>query len=258
METENYSDETVNYIYGDLNEQERAVFEEKMKSDPALASDVSRLKEIIDKIKLGVQFEDILNDPGYEWAEKESEKAVKEDSKQKRRAFLLSKTFRRKYVYPLAAIFLGFIYLGNLTIFLLSPELAFQRYYKDYTPVYYAQATIDEAQVLLTHSLDEYSKGNYEAVTDNMHALMAKGELNVQGQIMLAFYDAFKKPVFHYFRTRKTTEEDATWYLAFAAYKLNDLQKAKDLFSKISSEKSLRGRKAARMEIKIDKMLLDE
>ena len=41
------------------------------------------------------------------------------------------------------------------------------------------------------HSLDEYSKGNYNAVTDNMRTLMEKGELNVKGQVMLAFYDVW-------------------------------------------------------------------
>ena len=258
MEAENYSDETIDYIYGDLNEQEKKVFEEKLKSDPALANDVSRLKEIIGEIKLGVQLEEILSDPGYEWAETEAEKAVNEHIRRQRHEYLYSKTFWRKNILQIAAGFLFLLYLGNLVIFLLSPELAFEKYYKDYSPVYYAQATIDEAQALLTHSLDEYSKGNYEAVTDNMRSLMEQGELNVRGQIMLAFYDAFKKPLFYHFRTKRTTEEDAAWYLAFAAYKLNDLQQAQTLFSKVSSENSLRGWRATRMERKISKMLSAE
>jgi hypothetical protein len=196
--------------------------------------------------------------PGFEQAEIEAEKAVNEHIRRQRHEYLLSKTFWRKNILQIAAGFLFLLYLGNLTIFLLSPELAFEKYYKDYSPVYYAQATIDEAQALLTHSLDEYSKGNYEAVTDNMRSLMEQGELNVRGQIMLAFYDAFKKPLFYHFRTKRTTEEDAAWYLAFAAYKLNDLQQAQTLFSKVSSENSLRGWRATRMERKISKMLSAE
>jgi hypothetical protein len=258
MESENYSDETIDYIYGDMDEQEKEIFEEKLKSDPALANDVKKLKEIIGEIKLGVQLEEILKDPGYEWADREAEKAVNDYIKRQRGGVLLSKTFWRKNFVAIAASFLFLLYLGNLTIFLVSPELAFEKYYKDYSPVYYAQATIDEAQVLLTHSLDEYSKGNYEGVTDNMRDLMKKGELNFRGQVMLAFYDVWSKPLFYNFKTQETTEEDATWYLALAAYKLNDLQKAQELFSKISSEKSLRGWRAARMERKINKMLLAE
>jgi hypothetical protein len=74
-----------------------------------------------------------------------------------------------------------------------------------------------------------------------MRDLMKKGELNARGQVMLAFYDLWAKPLFYNFKTQKTTEEDATWYLALAAYKLNDLQKAHDLFSNLSSESNLRG-----------------
>ncbi len=257
METENYSDEMVNYIYGDLSEQEKAVFEEKMRSDPDLAIKMSRLKEIIDKIKLGVRFEEILNDPGYEWAESEATKAVEVYARQKRREFLLSKTFRRKYVYPVAASFLVLYYVGNFIFFLQKPELAFDKYYRDYTPEYYEQSTLDEAQVLFMHSLDEYSNGNYEAVADNMHTLMEKGELNTRGQIMLAFYDLWMHSLNFHFDAEKT-EEDATWYLAFTSLKLHELQKAQALFSKLSSESSARGRRAERMEIKINKMLLAE
>ena len=258
METEDFDKKRIDYIFGDLSKEDEAIYKEELKRNPEEFAEIELQKKIIHQGKLDIQLDNILNDPGYEWAEIEAEKAVSDYNKRQRREFLLSKTFWRKNIVPIAASFLFLLYLGNLTIFLLSPELAFEKYYKDYSPVYYAEATIDEAQVLLTHSLDEYNQGNYEAVAENMRTLMGEGELNVRGQIMLAFYDLWAKPLFYNFKTKKTTEEDATWYLALAAYKLNDLQKAQDLFSKLSSENSLRGWRAARMERKISKMLSAE
>lgn len=258
MEPKEYSDETIDYIFGDMSQQERANFEEKLKSDPALAEEVTRMKEIIGEGKLGVQLDSILNDPGYEWAQKEAAKVVKEHMRKKQLAYLLSRKFRRKVVYPMAAVLLALLYIGNIIIFMANPELALQRYYKEYTPVYYAEATINEAQALLTHSLDQYSQGNYEAVADNMHALMAKGELNFQGQIMLAFYDVWNRPLFYYYNKEKTDQEDAAWYIALSSLKLNKLQQAKTYFSKLASEDSRLGKKAARMEKKVDKMLSTE
>ena len=259
MGIENYNEETVNYIYGDLNEQEMANFEEKLKLDPALAEEVARLKKIIGGVKLGVQLDDFLNDPGYMDAEIQAEEAVREYRERQRREYLLSKNFRRKILYPVAASLLALVYLGNIAIFMSSPDLAFQKYFRDYTPVYYAQATIDEAQLLFLQSTNEYEKGNYHAVAENMRILMEKGELNLRGHFMLGFYDGLKE--FYEtiwdkkFNPDDTEQEDAVWYLAITSFKLKNLPAAQTLFREISAESKRRGKKAARLERKISKIL---
>jgi hypothetical protein len=258
MDIEDYSNETIDYIYGDLNEQEKASFEEKLKSDPVLAEEVSKLKEMMGEIKLGVQLEDYLNDPGGEWAEEEADKAKKDYNKHKQREYLLSKQFRNKYVYPIAASIAAILYFGNLAFFIASPELAFKKYYKEYEPIYYAQATINEAQALYVHSFDAYTKGDYEAVAENMHTLMEEGNLNVRGQIMLAFYDAWTKEFIKKEDPNQMFKEDATWALAITAYKLGELEQAQELFHEIATEKYKRAGKAARMERKVSEMLMKE
>ena len=63
---------------------------------------------------------------------------------------------------------------------------------------------------------------------------------------MLAFYDVWVRPFIYNDDTEETKEEDATWYLALTSLKLHELQKAQALFSKLATESSLRGRRAAR------------
>jgi hypothetical protein len=267
MDIEDYSNETIDYIYGDLNEQEKASFEEKLKSDPVLAEEVSKLKEMMGEIKLGVQLEDYLNDPGNLLSNLQSDTEVQlpvgigtpgDYNKHKQREYLLSKQFRNKYVYPIAASIAAILYFGNLAFFIASPELAFKKYYKEYEPIYYAQATINEAQALYVHSFDAYTKGDYEAVAENMHTLMEEGNLNVRGQIMLAFYDAWTKEFIKKEDPNQMFKEDATWALAITAYKLGELEQAQELFHEIATEKYKRAGKAARMERKVSEMLMKE
>ena len=147
---------------------------------------------------------------------------------------------------PIAASVAVLLYIGNLAFFIASPDLAFKKYYKEYTPVYYAQANVNEAQALVVHSFDQYNKGNYEAVSKNMHTLMEEGKLNVRGQIMLALYDAWNLDLREKINPDDTKLEDATWYLALTFYKLGDYEKAQSLFKELSTKDYRRAGKAAR------------
>ncbi len=258
MKKKRYSDETVHYTLGDLNEREKALYEEKLKADPDLAEDTDALNEIIYEVKLAVQLDEILNDPGYEEAEKMAEEAVNDYNRRKRREYLLSKKFRRNYIYPIAAGLFGLLYLGNIIYFMQNPELALKKYYKDYTPEYYADATIKQAQVIFTASIIEYSKGNYDVVAENMRNLMEEGELNIRGQVMLAFYDLWNTPPLQLFKVKSTEQHDALWQLAILAYKLRDFEKAQDLFSQIAAEDKGRAMKAKRMEREVRERLEGE
>jgi hypothetical protein len=241
-----------------LNEEDKKAFERKMESDSDLAEEYARQKEIYSHINAAVNLRELMNDPGYEDAGIQAEKAVRKYEKKKQPRYLLSKKFFNTYVIPIAASIAALFYIGNLAFFIASPDLAFQKYYKDYTPVYYAQASVDEAQALLVHSFDQYNKGNYEAVAKNMHTLMEEGKLNVRGQIMLAFYDAWNLGSTKKVKPDDTNLEDATWYLALTFYKLGDYEKAQSLFKELSTKDYRRAGKAARMERKVSKMLLAE
>lgn len=258
MDTKDYNEKLLEYIYGNMSKEEESRFKEELKQNPEEAKGVELRKRIVDRAKGEKQLEEILNDPGFEQAEIEAVKAIKEYDKRKRREYLLSRKFRQAYIYPFAAGLLFLVLLGNILTFSISPETAFQKYYKDYTPEYYAQATLNEAQILLVHSIDEYNKGNYDAVAENMRTLMEKSELNIRGQVMLAFYDAWKDPPLHKFKTEKTTKEDAIWYLALTSLKLENFKQAQALFHEIATQNYRGAGKAARLERKISKMRLGE
>lgn len=258
MDAKDYNERELDYIWGEMSKEEEALFKEELKPYPEVAKDLELQKRIIDQVKIKKQLDGILNAPGIEEAKIEAEKAIKEHDMRKRREYLLSIKSRRKYIYPIAATLLALLFIGNLTFFIVSPDLAFQKFCKEYTPVYYAQANINEAQALLVHSFEEYNKGNYEAVAENMHTLMENGELNVRGQIVLAFYDAWNLSVTDKIKSSKTKQEDALWYLALTTMKLNDLEKAQALFKELSTTDYRRANKAARMERKISKILLAE
>lgn len=259
MEIEDFSPEVVNYIYGDVNEEEKVAFEEKLKTDPELVADVARLMKIIGEIKLGVQLEEIMNDPGYDWADKVSKKDVREHQKKNISDYLTAKRFRRNVIYPVAATVLVLVYVGNVAFFLMNPDLAFQKYVREYTPVYYAQATVNDAQELFRQSMNKYNTGDYHTVAENMRTLMEQGKLNTRGLFFLGIYDGwmeFSETIWDKkIDPDKTDQEDAAWYLALTSFKLNDLSTAQIFLQKISAENNRTGKKAARLERKISRIL---
>lgn len=258
MDTKDFDKKRINYIFGDLSKEEEDSYKEQLKRNPDMAEEVELKKRIIAQVKLDKQLEEILNDPGYEWAEAEAEKAVKEFNKRKRREYVFSHQFIHNYILPIAAAIMILIVLSNVLTFIISPETTFQKFYKDYTTAYYAEATVNEAQILLTRSLNEYNEGNYSVVTENMRTLMENGELNVRGQIVLAFYDAWKPKLLRNIDPEETKQEDALWYLAVTSLKLENYKRAQILLREFSAKYDRRGNKAARLDTKISKILSDE
>ena len=67
-----YSEEIAQYLFNDMNQLQREAFEERMKTDKELATQVRRQKNMLEELHNRLKYKEVMDDPNYAEIDKQA------------------------------------------------------------------------------------------------------------------------------------------------------------------------------------------
>lgn len=114
-----YSREIAEYLLNDMNQLQREAFEEKMKTDAELAEQVRRQKNMLEELRAGLAYKELIEDPDYAELDKLAREIVRgEEDKESSGAGV------KRFIYVrllLSAASIAFMFLINRATLQITP-----------------------------------------------------------------------------------------------------------------------------------------
>jgi tetratricopeptide (TPR) repeat protein len=241
------------YLEGELHGEELEEFESRIISDPEFASEV----------KLHRDLEDFLRKKSdYIKKREQLEKIYQEVIVQKRKTTEASdkpaKSHYIKLYYKIAAVIVLLIGVATLLFFILRPtknEKLYAQYFKPLEGGYITRSieVNPKPEDKYHMALDQYNDGHYEKSWKMFKELCnvdsIKMDALLYGGISAMEINNYKDAIssFKYIlkANKRFYDDEANWYIALCYLKIPDIDKAKDLLSKISKSNSFYKENAA-------------
>jgi len=270
--TDQYSRKIANYLYKDLEGQEKLAFEADLKIDPKLAFEFERQSEMVDYFKS----KEILNEMEQSPDMDEAERLVKEfyaprdlqikaevnhsDTKpdmENRKVF-------RRIIYPLiaaAAVLMGILIIRNESPANISSSL-YSSYYAPLDDVNFTgRGAQDVDFVGFQDALNQYLDGAYASSSRSLAnvgadypdfaeaqlyyglSLMGEAQYAASTKVFESFLSGFEK-----------YEPEVKWYLALCYLKLERIPEARELMSELANQEGILGMDAAKISKRLSRL----
>jgi tetratricopeptide (TPR) repeat protein len=261
---EKYSREIADYLYNDMSEQDRTVFEEKLKADKGLASEVKRQKDILNGIATRIKYEEAMADEFIDEANMIAKEVVSNRharASKTQSTEVIKKTINIRYLLAAAAVVL-ILLVSGLMFINPTPEKLYHNFYKPFSAANFTERTSYSETSLESNGIEEYTKGNYSEAIEILSRIKEEEELSAESNFILGLsYMAnedfmYAKEVFsdhpnHYFHL----QTEVNWYLGLCYLQLGDITKALNYFNNLSGTSGKFRKKAKQLSRKLEKAL---
>lgn len=240
----NNSDMFNKYLRGEMSEQERFIFENKIKKDTELAEEVNLQREIEDTLKDTeiLDFHEQL-DSVY--------KKLKEDGELLSGQNEIKKNFRIFHIrwYFAAASVIFLIGISTVLYLMLRPALnnrLYAQYFQPYDGSYIVRSEGIQTNIKYSQATDLYNAANYEKSWNMFNDICAKDSSDISvfffkgisAMEINNYNDAIVSFKFIIKDNSTLFAEHAKWYLALCYLKDDDTTNALKLFKDIASGNS--------------------
>jgi len=263
--TDRYSRRIANYLYKDLEGQERLAFEADLKHDPDLAFEFNRQSEMVDYFKSKTALDELEGSSDMDEAErlvKEFYAAKKLSQQDTDHQAVLNTGIKkggqtRRIIYSLiaaAAVLMGILIIGNQSPSNTCSRL-YTSYYEPLNDVNFIGRGAQEVEFSeFQNALNQYLDGAYasssrllatigaaypgfaEAKLYYGLSLMGEEEYEASIKIFESFISEFEK-----------YEAEAKWYLALSYLKLEKIPEAGELMTELAHQEGSLGKEAAKI-----------
>jgi hypothetical protein len=269
--TDQYSRKIANYLYKDLEGQEKLAFEADLKVDPDLAFEFNRQSEMVDYFKSKAILDEIERSPDMDEAERlvrefytSKELQINaEDDHSDTSPGIEKRGKIRRIIYPLIAA--AAVLMGILIIRSESPANTCSRLYSGYyEPLDDVNFTSRGARgvefVGFQGALDQYLKGEYTHSSRSLALVVTEYPDLVEAQLYFGLslmgegqYAASTK-VFESFLSRfEKYEPEVKWYLALCYLKLELIPDAGVLMAELADQEGSLGKDAAKISKRLSR-----
>lgn len=246
---EQYSRKIANYIFEDMEPEERIQFEAELKSNEELAQEYRRQVNAAKYLKTKAQVEEVVNDPDFAEAERQVEEFFREKdaanaANEKPTTKPSANRSLKRILYPLlaaAAIFTGIMLVLNV------PGDPIERIFNQYYQPLEDGRLISRGQtsglsVNFEEALNLYFEEDYSQ-SASLFSELSQSDPNqpeyslFEGLSILGAGEYSKAAaVFDSYLSRYDIFlPEAQWYLSLCYVKLEQSEKAKDLLNELSS-----------------------
>jgi hypothetical protein len=263
--TDQYSRRIANYLYKDLEGQEKLAFEADLKLDPDLAYEFNRQAEMVDYFKSKVVLDEMERSSDMDEAERlvkefyasKDVQIKEEDPHADTKPVMEKRKTLRRIIYPLmaaAAVLVGVLIIRNESPALISSSL-YSSYYAPLEDVNFTNRGTGTVEFVgFQDALNQYLNGAYAsssrllAEVGAMYPDFAEAQLFYGLSLMGDAQYAASTKVFESFLSEfEKYEAEAKWYLALCYLKLERIPEAGDLMSELANQEGSLGKDAAKI-----------
>jgi len=263
--TDQYSRRIANYLYKDLEVQEKLAFEDDLKLDPDLAFEFNRQSEMVDYFKSKAVLNEMERSPDMDEAERlvrefytsKDLQIEAEDSRSDPNPGTENRKSLRRIIYPLiaaAAVLMGILIIRNESPASILSSL-YSSYYEPLNDVNFTgRGAQDENVAEFQEALNQYLHGEYASSSRSLAKVgadypdFAEAQLYFGLSLMGDAQYAASTKVFESFLTEfEKYEAEAKWYLALCYLKLERISEAGEIMSELANQEGRLGKDAAKI-----------
>jgi len=238
----------IQYLDGDMNVEEKQLFELELKSNPMLAQQL-RLTQQVDQLLADNELFTFIENlqTAKEQFKNEEIRALNEDYKETNSKFKQNFFLSRKLLTAAAVILL--VVISSVVYNIISVptnDRLFKQYYQKYEADIITRSSVITDVNALIAAIQQYDKGNYPVAIVKFEEILKSDKDNTAAHFFVGvsyietnnYEKAIKNLSFVITQNDTAFIEHAEWYLALCYVKTKQTNKANALLSKIAGRQT--------------------